>query len=631
MLADVDFGTAFGIKSLYYKTRTTNIADAGQFRLARADVISFRNQANNGNLNLGVSASDVLQFNGADIQTTALANGNIYVGSVGGVATSVTMSGDATIVASGALTIAANVVTNAKLAQMATATIKGNNAGGSANAADLTATQVTAMLNAFVGDSGSGGTKGLVPAPAAGEGTNKFLKADGLWAVPAGGGDVTGPGSSTDNALARFDSTSGIIIKNSDVILDDSGNLSGINDIEIAGTTTLNTSLTGVVKAVSGVTSAAALVNADVDAAAGIAFSKLAALSSGNILVGSVSNVAASVAVTGDISITNGGVTAYAGTVPLNKGGTGQTTKAPAFDALSPMTTLGDIIYGGASGTGTRLGIGGSPDGYLLTLSSGLPSWQAASAGLIPITAVKTANYNVDVLDQLVRCDSSSGTFTVSLFAASTHSGKIIQIKKIDSSFTAVTIAASGAETIDGSNTTTLNTQNECLTIVCDGTNWLILDRNIPAKWNAFTMTIDGSSSNPTKGATSLDRAFWRRDGNMMEIREEYIQIGAGSDGSGTYIYKVPTGVTIDSNFVTFNTSAGDPGGPVGYLTFIDNAGTNWIGAPVPYDSSGLKIYVSNPNTTDVQRSGWVAGRFSGTSLNIFFTARVPITGWNVG
>jgi hypothetical protein len=46
----------------------------------------------------------------------------------------------------------------------------------------LTNTQVTALLNNFVGDSGSGGTKGLVPAPAIGDAAaNKYLKADGTW------------------------------------------------------------------------------------------------------------------------------------------------------------------------------------------------------------------------------------------------------------------------------------------------------------------------------------------------------------------------------------------------------------------------------------------------------------------
>lgn len=45
---------------------------------------------------------------------------------------------------------------------------------------------------AFTGDSGSGGTIGMVPAPAAGDAAaNKYLKADGLWtAVAAGGGKV---------------------------------------------------------------------------------------------------------------------------------------------------------------------------------------------------------------------------------------------------------------------------------------------------------------------------------------------------------------------------------------------------------------------------------------------------------
>ena len=55
-----------------------------------------------------------------------------------------------------------------------------------------TPTQVTAALDAFVGDSGSGGTKGLVPAPASGDAAaNKFLKANGTWEAPSGGGGLT--------------------------------------------------------------------------------------------------------------------------------------------------------------------------------------------------------------------------------------------------------------------------------------------------------------------------------------------------------------------------------------------------------------------------------------------------------
>ena len=51
----------------------------------------------------------------------------------------------------------------------------------------------------------------------------------------AGDGDVQGPASSTDNALARFDAATGKLIQNSLAILDDSGNLSGLDTVTISG------------------------------------------------------------------------------------------------------------------------------------------------------------------------------------------------------------------------------------------------------------------------------------------------------------------------------------------------------------------------------------------------------------
>jgi hypothetical protein len=53
----------------------------------------------------------------------------------------------------------------------------------------------------------------------------------------------------------------------------------------------------------------ASIVNADINASAAIAFSKLAALTSANILVGNSSNVATSVAMSGDVTISNTGAT----------------------------------------------------------------------------------------------------------------------------------------------------------------------------------------------------------------------------------------------------------------------------------------------------------------------------------
>lgn len=86
----------------------------------------------------------------------------------------------------------------------------------------------------------------------------------------------------------------------------------------------------------------------------------------------------------------------------ISDGGTGQTTKAPAFDALSPMTTGGDLIYGGTSGTGTRLPNGSS--GQVLTSSggTGAPAWMTPAT---PTIAVAT-------ITQQVAPGTNGGTFT---------------------------------------------------------------------------------------------------------------------------------------------------------------------------------------------------------------------------
>jgi hypothetical protein len=76
-----------------------------------------------------------------------------------------------------AATIAANAVTNAKLADMATQTFKGRTTAGTGDPEDLTATQATALLNTVTTS-----LKGL--APASGGGTANFLRADITWAAP---------------------------------------------------------------------------------------------------------------------------------------------------------------------------------------------------------------------------------------------------------------------------------------------------------------------------------------------------------------------------------------------------------------------------------------------------------------
>ncbi|WP_299077075.1 hypothetical protein [uncultured Paraglaciecola sp.] len=80
--------------------------------------------------------------------------------------------------------VADSNVTLAKLADIADERVLGNVSGGTAAPSALTGAQVAPLLAAFVGDSGSGGTKGVVPAPAANDadtGKIKQLAADGTW------------------------------------------------------------------------------------------------------------------------------------------------------------------------------------------------------------------------------------------------------------------------------------------------------------------------------------------------------------------------------------------------------------------------------------------------------------------
>ena len=56
-----------------------------------------------------------------------------------------------------------------------------------------------------------------------------------------GSGDVTGPGASTDNAVTRFDGTGGKTLQNSSVIIDDSGNMSGVGTLDVDGVADFST------------------------------------------------------------------------------------------------------------------------------------------------------------------------------------------------------------------------------------------------------------------------------------------------------------------------------------------------------------------------------------------------------
>lgn len=82
--------------------------------------------------------------------------------------------------------------------------------------------------------------------------------------------------------------------------------------------------------------------------------------------------------------------------IGIGSGGTGQTTAAAGFNALSPLTTLGDLLYGGTSGAGTRLaGNTTSAKMFLTQTGSGsasaAPQWVALSTSDLPAVNVSAS------------------------------------------------------------------------------------------------------------------------------------------------------------------------------------------------------------------------------------------------
>jgi len=122
---------------------------------------------------------------------------------------------------------------------------------------------------------------------------------------------------------------------------------------------------------------------------------------------------------TGLTSFTSGGAM-YAtstsalttGTLPVASGGTGSTTAAAAFNALNPMTTVGDIVYEGAGPAAARLGIGS--EGQFLSVVSGVPAWATVS------TTPSTAQVQSAMAGSAV---GALGTFGIFWFSGTANPG----------------------------------------------------------------------------------------------------------------------------------------------------------------------------------------------------------------
>ena len=264
--------------------------------------------------------------------------------------------------------------------------------------------------------------------------------------------------------------------------------------------------------------------------------------------------------------------TGVTGILPLANGGTGASTKAAAFDALSPMTTAGDIIYGGTSGTGTRLAKG--TDGQVLTLASGAPSWTTLSGvtSIGTISASSTANgasITSGVLN-LAPADATNGgvvNTTNQTFAGS----------KTFSSDISVNTVKVGKGSGTGTGNTALGTST--------------LNANTSGNYNTMVGGNTGVSNTTGSGNTAL--GYSSLNSNTTGINN--VSIGyAALNSMNTYNYNVGVGGQalryVKGNY---NVAIGDGAGAnLGTAATTGNDNNIMIGA-----SAGYQAGLSGSNT----------------------------------
>lgn len=186
----------------------------------------------------------------------------------------------------------------------------------------------------------------------------------------------------------------------------------------------------------------------------------------------------------------------------ITRGGTGETTANAAFNALSPMTTNGDLITR-AAGIAARVGIGSN--GQVLTVSSGAPSWQTPAA-TPTVNTVTDANYTI--LDDdgfgTILVSTGASNRTITLPTASANTNRVIRIKKTDSGTGQAILEGEGAETIDGAATYPLYFQNNFVEVVCNGTAWFVV------AYDAIVQSGTGSNGTYIKYADGTMKQYHR-------------------------------------------------------------------------------------------------------------------------
>lgn len=391
----------------------------------------------------------------------------------------------------------------------------------------------------------------------------------------------------------------------------------------------------------------ALLVNANIDASAAIAFSKMAALTASKLLESSAGGVVTVATGTGYPKLSSG-TPSYSATIPradiaagtadhvvINDGSGNLSSEAQLAVSRGGTNlgsyTSGDLLYASGSTTLSKLGVGSN--GQVLKVASSLPSWGAATAAAATTTKVfADSPVTISNLFDVYAFDTSSGAIAATLPDCATNAGKIFYLKKTTSDTNIVTISRASSDTIvdagSAVTSTTLNTIGEEIMIVSfGGTVWQVLNRRIPSIWTSYSASILGVGSNPAKGGTVIaDQAVWRRVGDSIELQYTFRQTLGGSAGTGNYYWTIPNSWTADTS-KTFAADNANQGQNLGSANAFAATVGGW--GQVKLRSSTTMYIVVGTTTTDqaIISSTWFP--LSDATAMYSFNATIAISGWN--
>lgn len=380
---------------------------------------------------------------------------------------------------------------------------------------------------------------------------------------------------------------------------------SGTERFRITATGDIDTTLsTGLVHSdASGILSSSLLVNADVDAAAAIARSKLASGSANHVIINDGSGVMSSEA-----------------QLAMSRGGTGQATATNAFNALSPLTTKGDLVTHDGTNN-VRQGVGSNGQALVAdsAQTNGIKWANVTVTRSSTVITNASSPYSATSANDIILANATSGAITVNLPAAGSNTNLVLTIRKTDSTTNAVTLDGNASETINGFTTYKLVTQNDTVVIYCDGSNWLVLDHAYPQTWKALT---GWSSGGFTINSSSI---FARREGDSLHVRG-WVEVTSLTASPARLL--LPSGYVLDTAKNSTGTNNGYLGVNVHGQSATKSIGSNdEIGAVFSDNSATDSLFITNRTTsfTFEARNG---SDFLTSSDLLHFDAIVPMSGW---